>query len=54
MMLGMTVRRSASQSWVQLSRPIPRRNELRMPKFGSKIIAQSSPLIASEMITGMK
>ena len=54
MTLGITVLGSASHSGANAPRPIARRKLLTAPKFGSNSIAQSRPLIASEMMTGMK
>ena len=54
MTLGMTVLGSASHSWAKAPNPIARRKLLMAPKLGSNSMAQSRPLIASEMMTGMK
>ena len=52
--LGMTVSAPASHSGVNAPSPIARRTLFTAPKLGSNSIAQSRPLMASEMITGMK
>ena len=52
--LGMTVLVPASHSGVNAPSPTARRTLLMAPKLGSNSMAQSRPLMASEMITGMK